>query len=82
MTEIEEVLKRVSTVGDKYLMRLISAHRPVIRHAGDQRDPITEISCSCKKEGYITKELGMAYYLHIYDIIRPAVSSLINDTGR
>lgn len=69
MTEIDEILNRVVTTKDKILMLTLSAHRPIIKHGGDQRDPTEEISCTCKKVGFTIHELGMSYYLHLFDIL-------------
>lgn len=63
-------------------MSLLSNHRPIIRHAGDQRDPIEQISCSCKKEGYTIKELEISYFIHLFDILRTPIAGLVSDTGR
>lgn len=70
--EIDQVLDRIKDAQDRWVMRLLSDHRPVIRHAGDQRDPVTDISCSCKKRGFTVTELEVPYFVHIYDVLRPS----------
>lgn len=83
-SEIDLILNKMTPSNNKTVLSILSVHRPVIKHGGDQRDPTEEISCACqaKSSGYSYESLNQPYYLHLFDVMMPSIVSIINDTGR
>lgn len=83
--EVSKVLELArNNTSSLYLLQILEQHKAVIYHGGDQRDPITGITCACQKNsgGYGYRPLGASHYLHLFEVLRPVISSMITDTGR
>lgn len=55
-------------ISDKeyFQLKVAKEHKPIIAHAGDQRDPIEFITCTCQAKPWLQT---FDYATHLFEII-------------